>query len=215
MTIVSNGLTPQNQIFAQLEGGSILNAAYLTPDALMNYVATRLQGIDAQVNTAFKQQQTNNASSEALTALQTALGKYTNSSSIGAGDTATQTEISTAFQTAYDAAAGDTGTQQAIAAQYGKFLSSARLPADPAHGVRNVPAPAPGDDDGSVDGTKEIQPMCDALKNAQTDLNSSSELSMINLQSLMSQRQTAVQTVTSMVATLGDTTKAISEKIGT
>jgi len=54
----------------------------------------------------------------------------------------------------------------------------------------------------------------DAIGSIQKDLNSGTELSMINLQSLMSQRQSSVQMVTNMVQALGDQMNKITSNIG-
>ncbi len=53
-----------------------------------------------------------------------------------------------------------------------------------------------------------------AVENIQKDLNSSTELSMINLQSLMSQRQEAIQLCTNLVQSLGDQVNKIAENVG-
>lgn len=45
-------------------------------------------------------------------------------------------------------------------------------------------------------------------------LGSSAELDMINLQSLVSQRQTAIQLVTNMMSSLNESQKAVAAKIG-
>ena len=52
------------------------------------------------------------------------------------------------------------------------------------------------------------------LKNDAADLNSDSEMTMITLQSLMSQRQTAVQLTTNLVQSLGDQQNSIAKNIG-
>jgi hypothetical protein len=52
------------------------------------------------------------------------------------------------------------------------------------------------------------------LKNYAADLNSDSEMTMITLQSLMSQRQTAVQLTTNLVQSLGDQQNSIAKNIG-
>lgn len=52
------------------------------------------------------------------------------------------------------------------------------------------------------------------LQGAINDLNSGAELQMIGLQSLMSQRQTAVQLTTNLVQALGDQANKIAQNIG-
>src|SRR5437899_2608981 len=53
-------------------GGSDFSA-YLTPDALMTYCQSRLEGIDSQVKEAFAKQQATNAASEQLGQLANAI----------------------------------------------------------------------------------------------------------------------------------------------
>ena len=54
----------------------------------------------------------------------------------------------------------------------------------------------------------------DAVQNIQKDMNASTELSMISLQSVMSQRQSAVPLITNMVQALGDQVNKIAANIG-
>jgi hypothetical protein len=53
-----------------------------------------------------------------------------------------------------------------------------------------------------------------AIKDCQNDIQSSSELAMITLQSLMSQRQESIQMCTNLVQSLGDQCNKIAENIG-
>ena len=54
----------------------------------------------------------------------------------------------------------------------------------------------------------------DTVGGLQKDLNAGAELNMINLQSLMSQRQTAIQLTTNLVQSLGDQMNKIAANIG-
>ena len=54
----------------------------------------------------------------------------------------------------------------------------------------------------------------DTVQGAVTDMNSNSEIQMISIQSLMSQRQTAVQLTTNIVQALGDQENKIADNIG-
>src|SRR5687767_1989788 len=48
---------------------------HLTPDALLTYLSTRLDGLDTQVNAIFNRQQHTQAIQKALTSLRAALGQ--------------------------------------------------------------------------------------------------------------------------------------------
>jgi hypothetical protein len=52
------------------------------------------------------------------------------------------------------------------------------------------------------------------LEGVTKDIESSAQLDMIRLQSIMSARQTAIQLSTNLVAALGESTKAIVSNIG-
>lgn len=72
----------------------------------------------------------------------------------------------------------------------------------------------PSSSDTSI-GTQDFTAMTTtAVQNIQKDQNSSTELSMINLQSLMSQRQEAIQLCTNLVQSLGDQVNKVAENVG-
>ncbi len=60
----------------------------------------------------------------------------------------------------------------------------------------------------------ELQGYVQTLSDAAGNLNSNSELEMVQLQSLMSQRQTAVSLTTNLVQSLGDQENKIADNIG-
>ena len=59
-----------------------------------------------------------------------------------------------------------------------------------------------------------VKRFVDNLKGLQTEVNQGSELGMITLQSLMSQRQMAIQLTTNLVQSLGEMTNKIAANIG-
>ena len=67
--------------------------------------------------------------------------------------------------------------------------------------------------DNTLDNT-EMQTFITKLQGCASDLNSSSELQMIQLQSLMSERQTAIQLTTNLVQSLGDQSEKIVDNVG-
>ncbi|HEY8041388.1 MAG TPA: hypothetical protein VIF15_16395, partial [Polyangiaceae bacterium] len=65
-----------------------------------------------------------------------------------------------------------------------------------------------------VDGATDVKGWIQELSDVQSTINQGSELQMIKLQSLMSQRQTAIQLTTNLVQSLGDQLNKIAENIG-
>ena len=65
-----------------------------------------------------------------------------------------------------------------------------------------------------LDPTSLNSQIIDGVKGIQSDINSAAELSMIGLQSLMSQRQEAIQLCTNLVQSMGDQCNKIAENVG-
>lgn len=91
--------------------------------------------------------------------------------------------------------------------------------ADPAlsHSEIRIGGPTTGPrDDGDVKtiSGERVQTYVGTLKNEQSDLTGGAELNMINLQAIMSQRQTAIQLTTNLVQSLGDSSNKIAANIG-
>ena len=59
-----------------------------------------------------------------------------------------------------------------------------------------------------------MQSFIDRLQGCASDLNSNSELQMIQLQSLMSERQTAIELTTNLVQSLGNQAEKIAQNVG-
>jgi hypothetical protein len=168
---------------------------YLTPDALMSYCSTRLRGLDEQIQTGFEKQRSANEQSKVLGELNDSLGAGPSS-----GDW-NQTELQNAMLVAaakFDAAAlrvPDPLKRQLI---------------DQAWQCKLVA----GGNQTTMSNEQYKKLTSDPVSNMQKDLNSGTELAMINLQSLMSQRQSAVQLVTNMVQSLGDQVNKIAANNG-
>ena len=62
--------------------------------------------------------------------------------------------------------------------------------------------------------TDQVATLNQNLKNDAADLNSDSEMTMITLQSLMSQRETAVQLSTNLIQSLGQQSSDITKNVG-
>ncbi len=185
--------------------------SYLTPDALMNYCATRLRGLDDQIQTKFEKQQTANHDSAILATLQGDLNFGHDDLTVSGKSTEDGT-IKAAAAKLIDAAnhVSDPATQQALLTLAGKLVTVTGTPPSASYNPNASVALAAGTYSVSAMSTMISQPVAGIQK----DLNSGSELDMIKLQALMSQRQTAVSTVTQMVQALGEQLNKIAGNIG-
>jgi hypothetical protein len=190
--------------------------AFLTPDVLFAYCKSRLTSIDSQVESAFGSQQLRNSETsaiqKALQALQGNSGGVTNDATSCTAmekslhDLITQLkatdpgcpELAKLTQTYNDLVYSGTGPTSDL-----PYVDESLYP--PKH------AGPPGDK--TIDST-EMQTFISSLQSCASDLNSSSELQMIQLQSLMSQRQTAIQLTSNLVQSLGDQAQKIAENVG-
>jgi hypothetical protein len=222
-TISMTSSLTQQQLQALASGPSTVSDpsefdAGLSPDALMAYCQSRLDSIDGQVRTSFEDQQksTNeiNQIDQALSALKT---YASNGTTDGATCTALENNLASVIsdikntdpscaalpaltQTynnmVWSGTGGTNGGPQ--------FIDGDKYP--PQHvGEKS------GDNDLSGD---EIQSYIESLTGATATLNSGSELEMVNLQSLMSQRETAISLTTNLVESLGDQESKIADNIG-
>jgi hypothetical protein len=191
--------------------------AGLSPDALMAYCQSRLDSIDGQVQTSFDSQQKNaneisqidsvladlktyssngTTSPEVCTSLENSLAAViTQMKSSDPGCPALPGLTQTYNNMVWSGTGGTNGPQ---------FIDRDKYPPQP---VGNVS----GDNDFSND---EIQSFTQSLSDAAANLNSGSELEMVNLQSLMSQRETAISLTTNLVESLGDQENKIADNIG-
>jgi hypothetical protein len=192
-------------------------SAGLTPDALMAYCQSRLDSINDQVQSSFDMQQKQAADvkrigavaedlktastaevkgGEACEKLENELGSaISDLRNSDPGCTALPAMIQTYNNMVWSGTGGQTGPQ---------FIDAAQYPPNYAVGGQ-------GDEDL---GTAELQMYSQNLSDAAANINSNSELQMIQLSSLMSQRQTAITLTTNLVQSLGDQQNKIADNIG-
>jgi hypothetical protein len=168
----------------------------LSPDALLVYLSTRLGSLEDQINGYFVEQQR----ADRLRSLINDMKNAINSLNVpgDAGDEAREipTSVANALETALD--------------EIGAI--------DPGLATRLL-------DDLQRDGfvgagqdlqyhRSELEPSLEYLDNAIGDLNSTSQLNMIHLQSLVRAHETAVSLGTNLVEAAGRTTQKIADRIG-
>ena len=173
------------------------NMASLTPDALLAYCNAQLNGIDGQVQTYMDQQNTQLSEKEALQQCEQLMSQYSNGS-----------------------APPTYAALQTLTAQMQQAISG--LPAnDPVaaqvQGVISNMLGSSGATDAAGDGYKGWSATNWATFNTQLqgigqDVDSNAEIGMIQIQSLVSQRQTIVQLTTNMMSTLSQTDQSIAQE---
>jgi hypothetical protein len=175
--------------------GSDVNAPllqYVTPDAMFVYCQTRLRGVDTQCRDIMAKQEKNAKVQTALGELQSAIAKKPEG--YKESNPEAHRIIGAAFDRAIEAAGPNSELgQKLIAIRDNEFNA--------------------GNGD-SVVNPEEMKSIENGVKTQQAALNSQSELDMIHLQSLMSQRQTAIQLTTNILQSLNDSTNKIVANIG-
>jgi hypothetical protein len=183
--------------------------AGLTPDALMAYCQSRLDTIDNQVQSEFAQQ---NKNAQEISLLQTSGDLF---KTLSAGDQHGSIDLneSAADQQVTDGKNNVQNMYNSLNNTIQEIMktdpNSSVLP-----GLQNTLSllKSSAADDATISQT-EIQGYAQTITDAASSLNSNSELQMVQLQSLMSQRQTAISLTTNLVQSLGDESK-VADNIG-
>lgn len=193
-------------------------ATYLTIDALLTYCESRMRYLDEQVATHFAEQQRSARHTQILSGLSECFGAIQGGFNDGAS---VAHDIIRAYQAAIcDAGGADTEVGRKLMEQQAAFIATvgtnggAALRAemnDPDYWTKPVAA-----DKGKVVAVSEqtVKRFTDAIGRLQESVNQGSELGMIRLQSIMSQRQTALQITTGMMQSLNEMTNKIAANIG-
>jgi hypothetical protein len=188
----------------------------LTPDALLQYCQSRLESVDAQLQGVLQGQQVRNSE---ISAIQQVLQKF-NSATDGVNDDSTT--CTSMEKSLYDLVgrleSADPGCPELpkLKQIYNNLLYSGTGPTTDLPYVDEslYPPDQQGPRGDNTLSTGEIQGYVSGLQACASDLNSGSELEMIQVQSLMSQRQTAIQLTTNLVQSLGDQAQKIVENVG-
>jgi hypothetical protein len=213
----------------------------LTPEALLTYCSTRLNSIDGQINTMMAQQQ---AAGSEQTQLQTIMEAFNadastiNSTASGSGSMDNQTKCEQleeslegliSYMQVNDPGNSELGAleqlhDQVMATGSGPFTDGSGFHGYYATDTTNGPAgspPAghtlpPGEaqtPDNTIDAT-EFQNFSATLTQISGNLNSNAQIQMIQIQSLMSDRTTAIQLTTNILQAYDDGTSKVVANIG-
>lgn len=188
----------------------------LTPDALLAYCQARLDSIDGQATGIFNEQELRNSESSAIQGVLATFQGY------AAGVTNDKDSCLTMENSLYaliqQVQQTDPGCPELgkLTQTFNDLLQSGSGPSGSLQYIDEATYPPAGTTntgDGTLSAT-EVQGYISNLQGCASDLNSNSELQMIQLQSLMSERQTEVQLTTNLVQSLGDQAEQIAENIG-
>jgi hypothetical protein len=215
-------------------GSSAEFNGYLTPDALMTYCQTRLQGIDSQVQKAFAEQQNMNKDTSTLSDLANQLQLPDHDLKLGDKaddfkealhdaqkmsaaadkclDPDTKAKLQKAANAIYEKLSKVVGDKEATNNYQGAIGPG--TPDSFVDTVFNKYSNTVPDEDNTMKVDAYKSATQDAVKAIQQDVSSAAELAMINLQSLMSQRQEAIQLATNLVQSLGDQCNKIADNVG-
>ncbi|MBK6694235.1 MAG: hypothetical protein IPG50_18810 [Myxococcales bacterium] len=191
----------------------------LTMDALMTYCQGRLADLDARVAGLFAGQKKSVDDAAELERLISSLASLTGG--VQKGGKAAH-DIIRAYQAAIATVGPDTplgrkleGAQQAFISQVGTDggLALRSEMSEPDYWSKTL---APDADGQAVNALSvdDLKPGIDHLKGLASELSHGMELGMISLQSLMSQRQMAIQVATNLIQSVGDTANKIAQNVG-
>ena len=175
------------------------NALSLSPDALMAYCQSRLSSLDSQMSGIFTSQEKNAKVTQDLNQVASAINALPGPDGGTPAKVALSADQINQLQAAYATAVSDAGGP------------NTELGASLTRDAKTFPPAGSGDTSMSAD---QVSQESQSLKGYSSDLNSNSELTMISLQSLMSQLQTAVQLTTNLVQSLDQQASDITKNVG-
>jgi len=212
-----------------------VGALSLSPDGILAYCQARLDSVQGQVDDLFTQQQTQNNEATQLqqviatiqaygngvaktdpdpagecTAMETALYNYIQQISASDPNFPDLGKLKQAFNDLLYTGTGPQGPTTYATPSGGTVSSPALDYIDPGAYPPNQNGPQ-GD---KVITSDEVQGFVQSLQGVNSDLNSGAQMQMIQLQSLMSQQQTAVELSSNIMQTIGDESEKIAENVG-
>jgi hypothetical protein len=190
--------------------------AGMTPDSLMAFCSTRLSSLDTQMQEIFDQQTQSAATINDLNTISSDLndlpGPSTDTPPKITMSAAQYSQIVHDYDVAIDDLSPKNGSPSAMHAAGNQTALGQQLQADHDSFIANCTV--------NSSGTVEVPAsvvtnVTQNLKTYTSSLNSDAEMQMINLQSLMSSRQTAVELSTNMMETLASTDQSIAANLKT
>lgn len=199
---------------APVQGGS------LTIDALMLHCADQLNHIDSAIDDQMKRQNMAREQADVLGRTKSLMA-----GEIGRDDSQRKTEILTGLKKAYDTLPPGDPNRAQIETAYREYSQSACF-SDGANGggcplseltpariteYANRPSANGGDNVVNADEMKKYSGYLDSVL---TNISKGAELDMINLQSMVSKRQMAIQITTQLMSKMNESASTIAQQIG-
>ena len=178
----------------------IINSPYyyqnaLTPESMMVYLSTRLGSVDEQIQTLFKDQQKSEDIRKALNAIQqelNTLGTSTKKEEILKGSEDVLKEVTKIIDEQIALVDPQLATDMKARLQSDNYILEGKE---------------------SQYQTVQLETTKDYLNDLTGQLESTAQMNMIHLQSMMSARQTAISLATNLLAKLDESTKKVVDNI--
>ncbi len=167
------------------------NPNALTGESLLLYCQTQLSSFDDSINGFFAEQKLNLARKKGLSDIENTLKKYLNHL-----DQAGVNDIENTFNRAINALPPGDPARGAIEDKLNEFNTHS------GNGMQIYYT------------TEQLTAFAGDIHSMLEDVNGNAEMNMIQLQQVMSQRQTAVQLTTSLLSKLDEGTKSVVSNIG-
>jgi hypothetical protein len=194
---------------------------YLSAGAMLAYCGTQLQQIDSQIQKIFAEQQKQNLEQQVINQALQVLQGCADGTLDKNGKSADNAEQCRAMEKALEKAIStieqidpNAPCLQQLKQIHDNIMATGTGDKDPqmAHGYYVGPNDGNPTPDNNISST-EMANFINALQNVGSGLNSDAQLRMINIQSLVSQQQTAVELTTNIMQSLNDAQKKVVENI--
>jgi hypothetical protein len=206
------------------DAGSDLPPApqYLTDASMLAYCGTQMQQIDSQIQTMFASQQKQNQEQQIINQALQVLQGCADGTLDGNGKSAPSQKQCLAMQQALEQAISQIEDMDPNAAclpqleQLHDNLMATGTGSKTNGDTHGFYGSGPTDSNPTPDSTisgQEMAGFINSLQNIGTGMNSDAQLRMIQIQSLVSQQQTAVELTTNIMQTLDDSMKKVVDNI--
>ncbi len=188
--------------FAHILTPGDTRAGLLTPESMMVYIETRLSSLDDKMQDLMARQKEANQLREKLGAVKTALSHLSDD---GGKLTREQAEALTQALNELRALSPQIAAEVKSGNSYGKWMVF--------NGETKQWQPRPDAEDVKVN-KQQLAAMKAELDNMISNVESTAQLDMIELQSLMSGRNTAISLATNLISSLGKGMDSVASNIG-
>lgn len=203
----------------------------LSPEMLLAYCSSRLNALDSTIDQYFKDQQTKNAAMKACSALQAKLGRWSShwdskelTKPENAGNLQDHANMANDILEVYRStndpevkAACEAAFKNVTGRELRDYTPAGHLQAGNTQGGFVVTAEdiKKSAEQGHIPAADTTQwaSVIESVKSVQQGLSKGAEMNMIQLQSLVSQRQLAVQLTTQLMQTIHESSKQIAGNI--